>query len=209
MLQLVREIPIRTVVKTSLGRRGFLFHLAAGFSKDLDFESGITVNLVRVDAWLNELKQTLEADLGISMSPNHQEFFALQMQKAKNFLSKQAELSGAELTSLCFREERGWSFSWNKRSNQDLFFSYPFFIEAFSGAGCFELLKVKMNWRYQNDSDRDFFSEGLTILKNVSKTQDLVEFSKTNGHGEELVNGLASIEVLNLTDQYGFVVNVN
>ena len=50
MLQLIRETPIRVVSEGTLSsRRGFLFYIAAGFSKEVDPLSGMSVDLVQVD----------------------------------------------------------------------------------------------------------------------------------------------------------------
>lgn len=207
MLQLVREIPLRTVIKTSLYRRGFLFYVAAGFSKDLDPESGMTVNLVQVDEWLNNLKQIAEAGEADSSLDNPQEFFMDLMQKAKQILGQHAEMAGSQLNSLCFREERGWSFSWVRSAEANMYFTYPFFIEAFSENGDFELLKVKLKWQYRGDKEIDFFSEGLKLLKPVSKMQDLIKFSFPTDHPQELTPTLDSFEVINLTKNYGLIIS--
>ena len=62
-MQFFREIPLRIQFQAPSERRGFLFRLSAGFSNDIDPESGMSVNLVDVDHWLSELQRSLQAKI--------------------------------------------------------------------------------------------------------------------------------------------------
>ena len=163
MLQFVREIPVRILIeKASSERRGFLFYLAAGFAKEIDPLSGMTVNLVKVDQWLTQLKANLEKDVFNS--------FAEIMAIARLNLVEQAEKEGATLKSLRFREERNWSFSWDARqSPEQMLVSHLHFTEAFTqDPEIFDLLKIEFSWQRLANCEADFQHEGFKILKSLS-----------------------------------------
>jgi hypothetical protein len=137
MLQFVREIPIRIVFKKALlQKQGFLFRVAAGFSKKIDPLSGMSVNLVSVDRWLSELKNILEsAEQGADL-----------VSVAQKFLETQAQTEGAILQSLNFREERGGGFSW--RHNMPLAavdISHDSFHDCYFQEG-YGLYKMTITW---------------------------------------------------------------
>lgn len=171
MLQFVRQIPIRILIQgASSERRGFLFKVAAGFSKEVDPLSGMTVNLVLVDRWLRDLKCSLEADVFVSKSGILSHAFAEIMAVTRLNLLERAEEEGATLTSLEFREERSWSFSWSHHMTaEEMDFSYTQFMEAFPHSPeIFDLLKIEFVWRRQQGSEEDFQHEGFKILKGLT-----------------------------------------
>ncbi|MGZ3844064.1 MAG: hypothetical protein ACXVCA_18390 [Bdellovibrio sp.] len=184
-LQFVREIPICIVIEASSERRGFLFYLAAGFHKELDPLSGMSANLLLVDKWLENLKKDLQqnpfktanvensqslaakillmdSDKGSTM--NHA--FAEIMAVVRLYLVEEAEKENTVLKSLRFREQRGWTFSWNStQSPEEMLFSNDFYIECFNPNGSFDLVKVTFNWSRQTNCEADYFKESLKLLK--------------------------------------------
>lgn len=168
MLQFVREIPIRILIqKASSERRGFLFYLAAGFSKEVNPLSGMTVNLVLVDQWLKELKEAVESAPFISEHDNLNASFAEIMAVTRLNLVEKAEQEGASLISLEFREERSWSFSWDHEMPvEELSMKYNHFMEALPLIPSeSDLLKIEFKWRRQQNCDADFHHEDFKILK--------------------------------------------
>ncbi|XGC79681.1 hypothetical protein ACES2L_10110 [Bdellovibrio bacteriovorus] len=170
MLQFIREIPIRIVLQGALSnRRGFLFYLSAGFSGEVDPLSGMTVNLMAVDQWLAELKEDLEESLFISPTESLTHAFAEIMAVCRLNLVEKAEKEQVELISLTFREERAWSFSWNKNiSPEEMFFTYSHYLESLSTAERFDLLKIDFQWLRVSGCEEDLQHEGFKILKSVS-----------------------------------------
>ncbi len=171
MLQFVREIPLRIVMHgASSERRGFLFYMSAGFSKELNPLSGMTVNLVQVDEWLGELKNALEKDVLVSKTENLSHAFAELMAIARLYLVEKAESEQATLISLSFREERAWSFFWDHNlSPEEMNFRYVHFLEAFPKTQDeFDLLKIEFSWRRVQGCETDFRHEGFKILKDLS-----------------------------------------
>ncbi|WP_415061935.1 hypothetical protein [Bdellovibrio sp.] len=203
MLQFVREIPISIVIEAAPSqRRGFLFHLAAGFSKDVDPLSGMTVNLMAVDQWLSDLKVNLEKAAFIS--------FAEVMAVARLTLLERANKEAATLQSLSFREERGWAFSWNSEDSEDVLnFSYAHYLESFPKNEKFDLLKVVFHWRRLQNGEEDFQHEGFKLLKELSlkESVDLHE-SLHDCVGHRLASGsfLQKVEILHLGAGYSVSV---
>ncbi len=102
MLQLVREIPIYTTIQGALSsRRGFLFHLSAGFSHEVDPLSGMSVNLVKVDEWLWRLKKNLEKDVFVSETESLNHTFAEIMAVTRLNLLEETEKKKKKKASLC------------------------------------------------------------------------------------------------------------
>ncbi|WP_413557587.1 hypothetical protein [Bdellovibrio sp. HCB209] len=208
MLQFVREIPISIVTQSaSSARRGFLFKMAAGFSKEINPLSGMSVNLVLVDQWLGKLKTDLEQSVFISKSESLSHAFAEIMAVARLNLIEQSEKEGAELTSLEFREERGWGFFWQHlQSPEHLVIKHSHFVEGFlTDTDNAALLKVEFEWMREPDCEGDFAHEGFKILKvlkgkNLSELQAQLALHK----GGELESGssLSQIHIHNLSKGY-------
>ena len=212
MLQFVREIPIRILIqKASSERRGFLFYLAVGFSKEVNPLSGMTVNLMLVDEWLKELKEALESAPFISTHDNLNASFAEIMAITRLSLVEKAVQESATLISLEFREERSWSFSWNHQMPaEELSMKYNHFMEAFPlTASEFDLLKIEFKWRRQQNCEADFHHEDFKILKPL--------VPRDHGHlhrllkekiGTKLASGsfLESIQVHHLGGRYSVEV---
>ncbi|WP_374030072.1 hypothetical protein [Bdellovibrio bacteriovorus] len=173
MLQFVREIPILIVIQGALSsRRGFLFHLAAGFTKEIDPLSGMSVNLMLVDEWLKDLKTDLEATLFESSSESVNHAFAEVMAVARLNLTEKAEKEGAQLASLRFREERGWSFSWShEQSPEEMMFTYPHYIESLPKNEKFDLLRVNFEWHRVQGCEADYQHEGFLLLKKLAQKE--------------------------------------
>lgn len=192
MLQFVREIPLRIVLQgASSERRGFLFYVSAGFSKPLDPLSGMTVNLMHVDEWLQDLKSCLEKDVLVSKTDHLSHAFAELMAITRLNLTEKAEKEKATLISLQFREERSWSFSWDhKQSPEEMTFTYSHFLEAFPKfPEQFDLLKLDFSWKRIANSEMDFRHEGFKILKDLTpKTHLELRESLQKKVGNELLS---------------------
>lgn len=208
MLQFVREIPISIILEgASSARRGFLFHLAAGFSKDINPLSGMTVNLMLVDQWLGELRASLEKDVFSSKSESLSHAFAEILAVTRLNLVEQAEKEQATLVSLSFREERGWRFSWNhKLSPEQMLVSYSQFLEAFvHERENFALLKAEFEWLRVANCETDFSHESFKIVKNLS-VKSFAELSEALSlkKGQRVQSGsrLDSITIHHLTQGY-------
>lgn len=212
MLQFVREIPISIVLQSaSSARRGFLFKLAAGFSKEINPLSGMSVNLVSVDQWLAALKTDLEQTVFESKSESLSHAFAEIMAVVRLNLVEQAEKEQAQLSSLDFREERGMGFSWNhQQSPEELVIKHVHFLEGFlANAAEASLLKVEFSWLRVPDCEADFSHEGFKILKILAAKNFEDLCSKLALHkGGELESGsyLAQIQLHNLSK--GFTLSL-
>lgn len=226
MLQFVREIPIRIVIEgASSVRRGFLFYLAAGFHKEIEPLSGMSADLVMVDQWLGTLKKDLEQspfkalhknslENGMASSPdtslgtiNHS--LAEIMAVTRLNLMEKAEKEGVVLKSLRFREERGWSFSWNSaQSSEEMIFSHTYYLETFTKTAGFDLLKVTFSWARRQGCEFDYYRESLRLLK-VCQSRPFKNLHKELNAvlGSKLPSGsfLNSIEVNHLGEQFSTV----
>ena len=167
MLQFVRQIPIRIVVQGTLSsRRGFLFSMAAGFSKDVDPLTGMSVNLIEVDKWLAETEERFSGLLTVSDHDTLQDGIADWVHAIRSFLDEMAKGEGATLSSLTFREERGWTISWNLQLPETrLLFTYSHYLEVFPAKERFDLLKVNFTWMRSVGCSVDCQHEGFKILK--------------------------------------------
>lgn len=172
MLQFVREIPIRIVLQeTPSSRRGFLFHVAAGFARQdgqIDPLSGMSVNLMHVDSWLAELKTQAEQNPCTSLNDLLENFRAT--------LSGKATSQGAQLCSLVLREERGWSLSWSLvETLSGVRWTYAHYLELLPLAGRFELVRVGLTWLRPSSCEADLQHEGFKIMKSLQNTSGLEE----------------------------------
>ena len=208
MLQFVREIPISIVIEgASSARRGFLFHLAAGFSKDVNPLSGMTVNLMLVDQWLWDLKSAIEQDVFVSKSESLSHAFAEILAVTRLNLIEQAEKEQATLASLSFREVRGWGFSWsNKLSPEQMLVRNSQFLEAFLQVReSFALLKAEFEWLRVANCESDFSHESFKIVKNLS-VKSFAELSEalSTRKGRQLPSGsrLESVTIHHLSEGF-------
>ena len=205
MLQFVREIPIRIVLQgTPSSRRGFLFHMAAGFSPQsghIDPLSGMSVNLVHVDSWLAEVKAQAELSPCANLNDMLQEF--------RVRLSDKALLQGASLSSLVLREERGWSLSWNSSDPaRGVRWTYSHYLELLPLAGSFELVRVDLTWLRPSSCDTDLQYEGFKIMKSLQSTSGLPQLLEVLRpfKGMSLETGCVLQEVrVRLSSQYIFL----
>ncbi|GEM_PF-1585721 len=170
MLQFVREIPIRIVVKEALSetRRGFLFRFAAGFEKAVDPHTGMSVNLVSVDRWLEEFKSKIEAsELPIERSSSWR---AYVVQQAQAFLATKAKEESAHLASLEFQEERGSGFSWKAELTQGFYFiKLSEFVELFYPHEKFDLVRLDFIWMCPQDQAADLKKLGKKLVRHCSR----------------------------------------
>jgi hypothetical protein len=175
MLQLVRETSIRILIQEAPSlKRGFLFYVSAGFSKEIDQQSGMSVRLNSVDLFLRELKSLLE---GRSFSS-----FSDLMEVAWQYLHGQAQAENAVLSSLSFREHRGWGFFWRPTlASGDLYFEHKQYLEMFPSAGEIDLLQVRFIWHHKKGSTAAYQAAGHKILKQFSQINgaDLKSFLNT------------------------------
>ncbi|UOF01667.1 hypothetical protein [Bdellovibrio reynosensis] len=129
----------------------------------------MTVNLMAVDEWLTELKEDLEESLFNSPTESLTHALAEIMAVCRLNLLEKAEKEKVELVSLTFREERAWSFSWNKKlSPEEMLFTYSHYLESLSTAERFDLLKIDFQWLRVAGCEEDLQHEGFKLLKSVS-----------------------------------------
>lgn len=205
MLQFVREIPIRIVIQGALSaRRGFLFHVAAGFSGEVDPLSGMSVNLMLVDQWLWNLKKDLENDIFQATSESFNHTFAEIMAIVRLRLTEDATEQGVHLASLTFREERGATFSWNQEMPpEEMTFTSFQFIECLPKDKEFQLLRLGFQWRRVQGCEADYAYESFRILKSLSYGDATGLYAKLADFvGVKLESGssLLSVSVENLED---------
>lgn len=179
MLQFCREIPLRIIIQeTPSSRRGFLFYLAVGFSPisgRVDSLSGMSVDLLAVDRWLQTLKVELEALVLPSSPDTPNQVFADLLATGRSRLTEMAEKEGACPVSLRFREERGWGFYWHSSlpANQQVFLSQHY-LELFQRGEAAEVLKVETEWLRFLGCEMDYPYQGLKLLKMAAAgVQDL------------------------------------
>lgn len=166
MLQFFREAPIRIQFQAPSERRGFLFSLAAGFSKDIDPLSGMSVNLVDVDQWMTELQNSMQGKVYDLESDIH--LAARLVYECRDRLRKSAEASGVALTSLKLTEERSGVFSWDTHVREGFFNQEcSYYLEFFEDGHFVDLLQMRFRWLSPNTCQEDLFSEGLKLLKDV------------------------------------------
>lgn len=212
MLQFVRQIPIRIVIQGTLSsRRGFLFSLAAGFSKKVDPLTGMSVNLSEVDKWLVEAENRFSGFLSVSDYDSIHDGIADWVQAIQSFLSEKAKGEGAILSSLTLREERGWEVSWNLQLPEaKLLFTYSHYLEVFPAKERFDLLKVNFTWMRRVGCTVDCQHEGFKILK-AMKPQDVSSLENSLKQvvgkcvGEELTSDstkLHSVQIEFLGEKY-------
>lgn len=165
-MQFFREIPLRIQFQAPSERRGFLFRLSAGFSNDIDPESGMSVNLVSVDRWLHELQTSLQAKIFDLESDVH--LASRLVYECRDFLRKLAETEGVVLSSVKLSEERSGVFSWDLHVREGFFNQEcSYYLEFFENAHFVDLLQMKFRWLCPNTCQEDLFSEGLKLLKDV------------------------------------------
>ncbi|WP_246845950.1 hypothetical protein [Bdellovibrio sp. ZAP7] len=172
--------------------------MAAGFSKEINPLSGMSVNLVLVDQWLAELKKDLEQTVFQSKSESLSHAFAEIMAVTRLNLIEHAEKEKAQLISLEFKEERGWGFAWNHdQSPENLLIKHTHFLEGFlTDPSEASLCKVEFVWLRTPDCETDFAHEGFKVLKVLAAKnfQDLQ--TKLSLHkGGELDSGSILVEI--------------
>lgn len=170
MLQFVRQTSIRIVIEeTPSGpRRGFLFKMAAGFQKEIDPQSGISVNLVSVDRWLQELKRGLESS-SLSLQQK-KDWRSYVLQQAQDFLLKKANEEGAQLVSLQFHEERGGGFGWKAELKPDEYLiKLSQMIEVFQPHEDFDLVRVDFIWKCNQNQNVDLKKMGRKLVRHCSR----------------------------------------
>ena len=198
MLQFVRTIPIRIVSQKALSeKQGFLFSVAAGFSKPLDPITGFTANLLLVDQWLNDLKKYLE------FSEHAENFFEI----AREFLQKKAATNGAVLESLVFKEKRGWQLNWDPQmlsGHCDV--SHSYLMDLFFDEG-YGLYSLRISWRSVSGIWPDVSSENTKIVEEFIKLSSTMSESELQVHAQKFLSithreyKLVSLELLNCATQ--------
>lgn len=172
MIQFVREVPISIQSEKALpSRRGFLFHVAAGFSGPVDPQSGMIVNLVVVDAWLAELRAHWEEGrFPLSESlPTMADFFAEVFALSAAFLKAKALRQHVELCSLAFREERGFGFASatspvSSAEHLEIYHTHHLELVSATPPG---LYRVRAFWKYNKTTQADTATETLRRLKSL------------------------------------------
>jgi hypothetical protein len=139
--------------KASLSQRGFLFSLSAGFHKELNPLSGMTVNLPEVDAWLEEAVASVPGSFSPSALAGY----------FRDFLSEKARVASARLVSLQLHEERQGSWSWEFESDS-FFYESSHFFECFHPEAP-ALCRLYFQWEQSAEEPVDLSRESLGILK--------------------------------------------
>ena len=166
MMQFFREIPLRIQFQAPSERRGFLFFLSAGFSSEVDPESGMSVNLVDVDRWLAQLQLVLQAKVFDLATEIH--LASRLVYECRDFLQEKAAAQGVVLSSLKLREERSGVFSWDLHVREGFFNQEcAYYLEFFEGGNFVDLLLMKFRWLCPSTCQEDLFAEGLKFLKDV------------------------------------------
>lgn len=214
MLQFVRKTSLSFALGLgSPSQKVFLFHLAAAFSKPVDPLSGMSVNLVLVDQWLHDLKASL-LDLQNSDPQNkaQPQFGSIEdlVLWSCDFLKSKALPEGAQLSSLCFQEERGRSWSWDAVDPTALRRGFTYFVEAPSLQGGLYLLKLQLEWA-GSALDQVLEQEGSQILQMItgSQFQDLLKFLQSRAlFHRDSVAKLTSIKIENLSEAYSVGLSI-
>ncbi len=154
-------------------RRGFFFYLTLGVSKELDPLTGMTVNLLWVDQWIEEFIQGLprssallsqNAALFSQASALHLNLSRAILKQAQIFFSARAFAEGAQVVSLALREERGGGLHWEASRPDDFAWTSSHYWESFhpeTGG----LQRLHLTWRTDDVEEPDFFAESLLLLK--------------------------------------------
>jgi|GEM_PF-4163011 hypothetical protein len=194
MLQFVRTIPIRIVSQKALSeKQGFLFSVAAGFSKPLDPLTGFTASLPLVDQWLNDLKKYLE------FSEHAENFFEV----AREFLQKKAATDGAVLESLSFLEERGWQIVWHPGMTAGhCHISHSYLIDLFFNEG-YGLYSLRTSWHSVSGIWPAVSSEEAQIVEEFIKLSSTMSESELQTASDKFFSiahrdyKLVSLELMN------------
>lgn len=216
MLQFVRKTSLSFALGLgSPSQKVFLFHLAAAFSKPVDPLSGMSVNLVLVDQWLHDLKASL-LDLQNSDPQNKLQQGVQQKTQSPlgsiedlvlwsaDFLKSKALQEGAQLSSLCFQEERGRSWSWDAVEPTALRRGFSYFLEAPALQEGLHLLKLHLEWAGAA-LDHVLEQEGSQILQMIpsSQFQDLQNFLQKTTRSLYVDQAqLVSVKIENLSEGY-------
>lgn len=99
------------------GRRGFYFDLVVAVAAPVDPESGMTVNLVHVDRWLDEAAKTFaEADDVFTLIEALEKFLAPKAGAQKAALALVELNSDGETWG---RDENGWFYRWRRLGDRE------------------------------------------------------------------------------------------
>lgn len=166
MMQFFREIPLRIQFQAPSERRGFLFRVSAGFTSEINPESGMSVNLVDVDRWLADMQKSLQAKIFDLESDIH--LASRLVYECRDYLKRLAEPEGVVLSALKLSEERSGVFSWDLHVREGFFNQEcSYYLEFFENGQFIDLLQMKFRWVCPNSCQEDLFSEGLKLLKDV------------------------------------------
>lgn len=166
MMQFFREIPLRIQFQAPSERRGFLFRVSAGFTSEINPESGMSVNLVDVDHWLADMQKSLQAKIFDLESDIH--LASRLVYECRDYLKRLAEPEGVVLSALKLSEERSGVFSWDLHVREGFFNQEcSYYLEFFENGQFIDLLQMKFRWVCPNSCQEDLFSEGLKLLKDV------------------------------------------
>ncbi|WP_413290907.1 hypothetical protein [Bdellovibrio sp. HCB337] len=109
MLSFHRSQTILVKIQKPDETRAFVFDVQMGLAKSaapaVDPQSGMLLNLVKVDPMLTDLAQVWASESWHSLGD--------LLQKSQNYLSVQAKNEGVVLNELCLREKRGFWMRWS------------------------------------------------------------------------------------------------
>lgn len=159
MIAFFREKKFSYLMKAPSGKRGFFFFLQAGFQKDLEPLSGMTVSLPEVDRWLSE----------IALCYREGELSAEDLlMRIRGDLAERAHRAGARLVSLTLKEERNWTLSWKVEHAESLLHRICLYEEVVQ-EGRADLWRIELAWTKSARDEFDYFHESLQLLKTLPK----------------------------------------
>lgn len=190
MIQVVRQKSFGYVISKPLPqRRGFYFHMSAGFYKDIDALTGMSINLVEVDQWLQQFVDSMLNRDSSSAPLSAQDLLFL----ARSYLEERARKSNTILASLALKEERQWTVSWDRGMAEGCCtFESGHFFESFH-ADYLGLFKIFFKWQRHQAASTDLAFESLRLLKcsrmdssaalsvNIEKLRTLIDFELPSG----------------------------
>ncbi|KYG63093.1 hypothetical protein AZI86_15345 [Bdellovibrio bacteriovorus] len=175
----------------------------------------MTVNLPIIDTLLAALKEHLEAQTFEAPTESLNLVFAEIYNESAQFLKDQikavkdptlaGESSGPiQLSSLQFREERGFGFSNFRvpvKSPEELEFFHSHFIEILPPQAPARLLKVRIYWQHKAGSLADYSHESFKLLKPLMALEAealISQLEPLKGHKIDSGSFISRIEIHDL-----------
>lgn len=145
----------------------YAFQLSTGFSKPVDVLTGMSVNLVEVDAWQEEFARRFDSD---STSKELSEAIRKLVEQAEDFFSQKALQTQAKLESFSFEEIRGWGFFWKPSQS---FFQTKHIVEDL---GAHDALEMFLRWKQNANSLAELSKRGDQKAAELAQSSDWKKF---------------------------------